>query len=128
MSETPLRVLVVDDASSMRKIISRMVSGIGMEPVQAEGGQAALDCLRGGEHIDLILLDWNMPEMDGLEVLKAIRAEDSTKGIPVMMVTTESERASVVKAVQAGANDYLAKPFEEKDLVARVRKVLKLDV
>lgn len=104
-----MKVLLVDDSGTMRTIQRRCLNKLGVEDVtEAEDGRHALEFfVRGG--YDIVLSDWNMPNMDGLSLLKEIRQRD--KDIPVIMITTEAERARVVMAIQAGVSDYLVKPF-----------------
>ena len=103
--------LVVDDSSAMRKIISRILANLGFEVVEAENGRAALDVLESGTVPDIALVDWNMPVMDGLELVHEVRANDAWRTVSLMMVTTESEQSQIVRALAAGAHEYLIKPF-----------------
>lgn len=120
-----MRILSVDDSAVMRKIIGEHVSKLGAEFLQAGNGVQAMELLKSeGDGIDLVLLDWNMPEMNGIETLKAIKADDALKKIPVIMVTTEAEKKSVIEAVQAGAASYVVKPFEPEALLDKINKVL----
>ena len=98
---------------------------LGYEVLEAENGNAALKVLEEhGNEVALILLDWNMPGMNGLEVLEAVKADERWQSIPVMMVTTEGERNYIVKAIQAGAVHYLTKPFSQEDMAARIMEAL----
>jgi len=118
-----MKVLLVDDSGVMRKIIARALSSLWIdEVVEAGDGVEALDAFGDGEGFDLVLTDWNMPNMNGLELVQAIRAK-GTK-IPIMMITTETEKTQVVKAIQAGVNDYLVKPFDQDMLQMKLRRVL----
>lgn len=120
-----MKILSVDDSFVIRRIITDAVSVIGFDVVGAANGQEALDVLeREHTDINLILLDWNMPVMDGYTTLCNIRADERFSGIPVMMVTTEAERENVVRAIQAGANNYLCKPFSPQDLTTKVMESL----
>lgn len=117
------KFLVVDDMSTMRKIIRTILNQLGYTNVEeAENGKEALSKLRSGS-FDFVLLDWNMPEMDGLETLKQIRADDKLKGIPVIMVTAEAKKENVLAAIQAGANNYVVKPFTPETLKEKIEKV-----
>lgn len=117
------RFLVVDDMSTMRKIIRTILNQLGYTNVdEAENGKEALAKLRGGNY-DFVLLDWNMPEMDGFETLKQIRSDDRIKHIPVIMVTAEAKKENVLAAVQAGANNYIVKPFTPETLKEKIEKV-----
>ena len=116
-----MKLLVVDDSSAIRKIIKAAADVLHMKTVEAEDGVEALEKL--AEHyteIDLVLLDWNMPEMNGYDVLVEIKGNDKYRHIPVMMVTTEGQQSSIVAAVRAGAANYLTKPFTVEDLAARI--------
>lgn len=118
-------ILTVDDSTVMRRIISSSIEAMGYNPVQAKHGRDALEQLDArSEEIALILLDWNMPEMNGLDTLKALKSDPKTAEIPVMMVTTERERENVVTAIQQGARHYLTKPFSQQDLVTRMMECL----
>src|SRR5258705_4406674 len=115
-----MRALVVDDSRSMRTIILKQLKELGFEVYEAENGQEALSRLHEVKNIHLVLLDWNMPEMDGLEVLSLIRAEPEYKEVRVMMVTTESEMSRVATALEAGAGEYLMKPLDRDALLAKL--------
>ena len=115
-----MRALVVDDSRSMRTIILKQLKELGFEVYEAENGQEAMSRLHEVKNIRLVLLDWNMPEMDGLEVLSLIRGEPSYKDVRVMMVTTESEMSRVATALEAGASEYLMKPFDREALLEKL--------
>jgi two-component system, chemotaxis family, chemotaxis protein CheY len=118
-----MKVLIVDDSPIMRSLIKSALTSNGItELTEAEHGKQALETLKTGT-FDLILLDWNMPELDGLQTLKEIKK--SGLATPVMMVTTESEKQRVVEAICAGAKDYLIKPFEPAGLIAKVNGIFK---
>lgn len=106
-----MRALVIDDSAAMRNIIARCLKALGFDVVQAIHGKDAVEKLRSDARFDVILVDWNMPEMNGYEFIKAVRAVEDWRGIPLMMVTTETETTQVVRALAAGANEYLMKPF-----------------
>lgn len=114
-----MKALVVDDSRSMRAIIGKQLRELGFTVEDAGSGQEALARLHAGP-ADLVLLDWNMPEMDGCEVLSLIRSEPKYKNVRVMMVTTESEMSQVAVALEAGANEYLMKPFDRESLVEKL--------
>ncbi len=121
-----MRVLVIDDFATMRKIEKNILGQLGIKNVdEADDGSTALPKLKANQY-DVVLLDWNMPNMTGLELLKAMRAEDSLKSVPVIMVTAEALKDNVVAAAQAGVNDYVVKPFNAATLEEKLRKVLKL--
>ena len=115
-----MRALVVDDSRSMRTIILKQLKELGFEVYEAENGQQAMSRLHEVKNIHLVLLDWNMPEMDGLEVLSLIRGEPAYKEVRVMMVTTESEMSRVATALEAGASEYLMKPFDREALLEKL--------
>ena len=120
MRKTMTRVLVADDSSTMRKIILRSLQAVGVtEVAEASDGAEAVALFAPGK-FDMVLTDWNMPGMTGLEVLKSIRAQD--KEIPVIMVTTEAEKSRVLEAIQAGVTDYLVKPFTPDTLREKLEK------
>ncbi|HWQ10077.1 MAG TPA: response regulator [Holophaga sp.] len=119
------QVLSVDDSGVMRRIIGRTVEVLGYGFLEAGNGLEALDVIaRNHENLALIILDVNMPEMDGFEVLTRIKASPAYKSIPVMMLTTESERAKIILAIQAGAVNYICKPFQQEDLMVKIAESL----
>jgi two-component system chemotaxis response regulator CheY len=110
-----MKAMVVDDSKTTRRILSRILRSVGFEEVHEAGdGVAALEVLRSVERPDLALIDWNMPEMNGYELVKIIRMRRDFDELPLMMVTTESEAERVVAALEAGANEYVMKPFTEE--------------
>ncbi|HBA84066.1 MAG TPA: response regulator [Verrucomicrobia bacterium] len=120
-----MKILTVDDSSTMRRIIAGAASVMGIETLGASRGHEALQILeKEGGAIALILLDVNMPEMSGIELLKILKADPRWSKIPVMMVTSESERTSVIEAIQAGASSYLAKPFVPEDLIKKIMQTV----
>lgn len=115
------KILSVDDSAIVRIMIKKGVEAMGNECLEASDGQEALEVLgREYKEVSLILLDWNMPGMNGMEFLNIIKADTRYKGIPVMMVTTESEKASIVKAIQSGVSNYMLKPFTEEDMRKKI--------
>ncbi|HOX06982.1 MAG TPA: response regulator [Planctomycetota bacterium] len=120
-----MRFLVVDDSGTMRRIIAKALKDIGADTVvEAGDGMEALLKLQSAGKIDVILTDWNMPKMNGLEFLKSVKGNAAFKDIPVIMVTTEAEKASVLEAIKAGARNYVAKPFTPDVLKAKVEQTL----
>ena len=105
-------ILLVDDSRAVRLAGKRMVSAIGLEALEAEDGAQALDMVRQHD-VDVVLLDWNMPVMNGLEFLKALRASTDLDQPMVIMCTTENDMSRIVEAMQSGANEYIMKPFTE---------------
>lgn len=114
-----MRALIVDDSRFVRGFLRGMLEEKGMECVEAADGQAALDILHQSDAFDLALVDWNMPVMNGLEMLTTLRAE-GYNGIKILMVTTEAENDFIVRALDAGANEYLMKPFDEEALADKL--------
>jgi len=118
-----MRILVVDDSTTMRRIIANSLKAVGYEDiVEAGDGQQALETLAG---VDMLLTDWNMPNMDGLTLVKAVRANPATASLPIIMVTSEGARDEVMEALAAGVNDYIVKPFTKDILAEKVRGMLK---
>ncbi len=119
------KVLSVDDSGVMRRIIGRTVDVLGYGFLEAANGLEALEVIaKNYEDIALIILDVNMPEMDGFEVLRRVKADPKYKTIPVMMLTTESERTRIIEAIQAGAVNYICKPFQQEDLTVKIAESL----
>ncbi len=118
----PRRALVVDDSRTMRMVLCRTLARLGFDPVQAEHGQAALDLLDDpSAPVPLLaLVDWNMPVLDGLSFVQAVRSDPRRRHITLMMVTTESEHSQIVRALAAGAHEYLIKPFTTEALVDKL--------
>ena len=106
-----MKALVIDDSRTMRRIVAGILEGLGFDVVQAAHGQEALDLLEGGLQVDLACIDWNMPVMDGLSFVSAVRQNPQWRDVTLMMVTTESEHGQIVRALAAGAHEYLIKPF-----------------
>ena len=106
-----MRAMVVDDSRAMRTIIGRMLKEAGFEVLEAGNGKDALGVLQAQGAVELMLVDWNMPEMNGFELVQAVRAQPQYAAVPMMMVTTEAEVHRIASALEAGANEYLMKPF-----------------
>ncbi len=120
-----MKILTVDDSKLIRKVVTGTVEALGYEVLAAGHGREALELLeKHFDEVGLVLLDWNMPVMDGLECLKAIRADDRFRSIPVMMLTTESEGARIATAIRAGASHYLTKPFSPEALATHILECL----
>ena len=118
---TRVRAMVIDDSRAMRLILSRIVSQLGFEVTEAGNGREALDKLAAvAEAPSLALIDWNMPEMNGLEFVTAVRADPRYRGMTLMMVTTESEQGQIVRALAAGAHEYVIKPFTPDAIVEKL--------
>ena len=118
-------ILVVDDQLQNNELLEAYLVPQGYEIVRAASGEEALEKL-GHNKIDLILLDIMMPKMSGLEVLERVRADEKTKAIPVVMVTALKETEDKVKALEAGCDDFISKPFDKVELLARVKSILKI--
>lgn len=106
-----MRALVVDDSAVIRTVLTRILTALGFEVIQAVNGKDALAKLQDVERPDIALVDWNMPEMNGYDFIRSVRADQRWRDMPLMMVTTETEMEQVVRALAAGANEYLMKPF-----------------
>jgi two-component system chemotaxis response regulator CheY len=120
-----MKLLVVDDSMMIRKIVKAVADALKLEAVEALDGVEALRKLEENHgEINLILLDWNMPEKNGYDVLVEIKGDERYSGIPVMMVTTEGQKSSIVAAVKAGADNYLTKPFTIEELQAKIMECL----
>ena len=121
---SPIKYLVVDDFSTMRRIVKNLLQELGYQNVQeADDGKTAWPMLQSGG-FDFVITDWNMPLMPGLDLLKAIRADEKLKGLPVLMVTAEAKREQIVEAVQAGVSGYVVKPFTAETLKQKLDKIL----
>jgi len=112
--------LVVDDSRAMRAILTRLLTGLGFDVAQAGHGEEALGVLDAGTKPDVILVDWNMPVMDGLTFIKAVRTRQDMRDVSLMMVTTESEQAQIVRALAAGAHEYVIKPFTDEVIAEKL--------
>lgn len=120
-----MKIMTVDDSAIVRKIIQSAVGVLDYDVLEAVDGEEALAILEDEyEDIALILLDWNMPGMDGFEMLKVIKRDSRFKSIPVMMVTSETGSDNIIKAIQAGAAHYLIKPFTIEELMKRILECL----
>jgi two-component system chemotaxis response regulator CheY len=116
-----MKVLVVDDSRAIRRILSSMLTEIGFAVAEASHGREALDHLQTHVDTDLVLVDWNMPEMNGLELVQAVRKDARFASIPLMMVTTETEMTQMVRALEAGAQEYVMKPFTKEVIEEKLR-------
>ncbi|MEN3309556.1 MAG: two-component system, chemotaxis family, chemotaxis protein CheY [Micromonosporaceae bacterium] len=116
-----MRVILVDDSRAMRMILRRIVGQLGFEIMEAEDGQAALEAVTNSENVpDLALIDWNMPRMNGLELVCALRDDPRTRDMTLVMVTTEGEQSQIVRALAAGAHEYVIKPFTSDSMVEKL--------
>jgi len=120
-----MKILIVDDSSVIRKIIKATADVLQMDSIEAQDGIEALEILsKSYKEIKLVLLDWNMPEMSGYDVLVEIKNDIKLKHIPVMMVTTEGQKTNIVAAIKAGAANYLTKPFTGDELETKIIECL----
>ena len=119
-----MKILVVDDFATMRRILKNNLRQLGFSDIlEAEDGQLALEELKKNK-VDLIISDWNLPNMNGLELLKAVRGVESLKQIPFVMVTAEGQKDNVMEAAKAGVSYYIVKPFTPETLEEKLKKVL----
>jgi two-component system, chemotaxis family, chemotaxis protein CheY len=120
-----MKVLVVDDFATMRRIVKNVLKQIGFTNItEMENGREAIKELKANPY-DLVLCDWNMPEMTGIEVLNEVRAEPSLKDLPFVMVTAEAQKDNIIEAVKAGVTSYVVKPFTAETIDEKLRKVFK---
>jgi two-component system, chemotaxis family, chemotaxis protein CheY len=124
MIDTEINVLVVDDFATMRRIVKNSLKQIGFRSIlEADDGTTALEVLKK-QQIDLIISDWNMPKMTGLELLKSVRKDEATKNIPFLMVTAEAQKDNVIQALKAGVSNYIVKPFTQDAIKTRLFQIL----
>lgn len=120
---TKLRILVVDDFATMRRIIRNLLQDLGFSNIaEADDGNTAWPMLQNGSY-DLLITDWNMPGMPGIELLKAVRADARLAKLPVLMLTAEAKREQIIEAAQAGVNGYVIKPFTAATLKEKLDKI-----
>jgi two-component system, chemotaxis family, chemotaxis protein CheY len=125
MSTAELKFLIVDDFATMRRIVRNLLKELGHQNAdEAEDGEAALRKLKGGG-FDFVVSDVNMPNMNGFDLLRKIRADEALKGLPVLMVTAEAKKEDIITAAQAGASGYIVKPFTKATLEEKLGKILK---
>ncbi|MBL4911018.1 MAG: chemotaxis response regulator CheY [Alteromonadaceae bacterium] len=118
-----MKVLVVDDFSTMRRIVKNLLRDLGFTNIsEADDGSTALPMLQGGD-FDFVVTDWNMPGMQGIDLLKAIRADESLAHLPVLLITAEAKKEQIVMAAQAGVNGYIVKPFTAATLKTKLDKI-----
>lgn len=120
-----MKVLVVDDFATMRKVVRNMLRQLGVDNVtEAENGDEGYRMAKAGDY-GLIVSDWNMPIMTGLEFLKAVRADEQTKATPFLMVTAEALKENIIQAIQAGASNYIVKPFTPQVFEEKLNAIFK---
>jgi len=118
-----MKILIVDDFSTMRRIIKNLLRDLGFNNTsEADDGNTALPALQSGD-FDFLITDWNMPGMQGIDLLKAVRADAKLASLPVLMVTAESKREQIVEAAEAGVNGYVVKPFTAATLKEKIEKI-----
>ncbi|WP_034414559.1 chemotaxis response regulator CheY [Candidatus Photodesmus blepharus] len=118
-----MKILIVDDFSTMRRIVKNLLRDLGFNNTQeADDGLTALPMLKRGG-VEFIVTDWNMPGMQGIDLLKSIRADNELKHLPVLMITAEAKREQIIEAAQAGVNGYIVKPFTAATLKAKLEKI-----
>lgn len=120
-----MKVLIVDDMSTMRRIVKNILKQLGFSNMEeAENGQEGLQKLRADTY-GFVVSDWNMPVMTGIDMLRAIRADEKLKHIPVLMVTAEAQKENLVEAIQAGVSNYIVKPFTAETMQEKLNKIFK---
>lgn len=120
-----LRVLIVDDFAPMRELVGRSLASLGISSISmAAGAVDAVQQMKHGEHFDLIIADWNMPNMTGLELLQYIRSEQKLKDTPFLMITAEATKQNLIDAVKAGVSQYIVKPFTPAALEEKIEAIL----
>lgn len=118
-----MKILIVDDFSTMRRIVKNLLRDLGFNnTVEADDGITALPMLKRGD-FDFVVTDWNMPGMQGIDLLRHIRADEQLKHLPVLMITAEAKREQIIEAAQAGVNGYIIKPFNAATLKEKITKV-----
>ena len=115
-----MRALVIDDSAVTRGIIKQILNPMGFEVFEAGDGHEGLDRVRELDGLDLILLDWNMPRMDGIQFLRMLRTQTALASLPVMMVSSNNEAENIAASLDAGANEYIMKPFTEEVMRAKL--------
>lgn len=116
-----MRAIVIDDSRAIRSILTEILASLDFEVITAQNGQDALEVLAQEDPVDLALVDWNMPEMNGYEFLCEFRSQPDSNKVKVMMVTTETEVEQVLKAMDAGADEYVMKPFDRESIEAKLK-------
>jgi two-component system chemotaxis response regulator CheY len=123
MPDTDMKILIVDDFATMRRIVKNILVQLGYKQIiEADDGTTAVDVLKQ-EKVDLIISDWNMPKMTGLDLLKHVRADDDMKDTPFIMVTAEAQQDNIIMAVKAKVSQYIVKPFTAETLGEKIDKI-----
>ena len=124
-ADPSMKILIVDDMVTMRRIVKNVLKQLGFSNIdEAENGQDGLQKLKAGKY-DFVVSDWNMPVMTGIDMLRAIRADEQLKALPVLMVTAEAQQKNLVEAVQAGVSNYIVKPFTAETMQEKLAKIFK---
>ena len=124
-ADLSMKILIVDDMVTMRRIVKNVLKQLGFSNIdEAENGQDGLQKLKSSKY-DFVVSDWNMPVMTGIDMLRAIRADEKLKAIPVLMVTAEAQQSNLVEAVQAGVSNYIVKPFTAETMQEKLAKIFK---
>ena len=124
-ADPSMKILIVDDMVTMRRIVKNVLKQLGFSNIdEAENGQDGLQKLKSSKY-DFVVSDWNMPVMTGIDMLRAIRADEQLKTIPVLMVTAEAQQKNLVEAVQAGVSNYIGKPFTAETMQEKLAKIFK---
>ncbi|WP_457681717.1 chemotaxis response regulator CheY [Thermovibrio sp.] len=125
MPSEDIKILVVDDMAAMRKILKTLLAQLGYKSVdEAEDGKQALEILKQNpDKYGLVITDWNMPNMTGIELVQAIRSDEKLKHLPILMVTAEAKKENVLMAIKAGVNNYIVKPFTAETLKEKIEKI-----
>lgn len=124
-----MKILCVDDSSATRQFIKRAVDVLGFEFLEAADGKEGLEILNAESgRVDLVLLDWNMPVLDGMEMLKTLKASSRLKNIPVTFISTEQEQQKISDALRQGAKNFLIKPFSQEELIGKIMESLEIKV
>jgi two-component system chemotaxis response regulator CheY len=116
-----VRALIIDDSRALRAIVAKLVKGLGFEVLEAGNGREGLEQLKSNGAVDLSLVDWNMPDINGIEFIRAVRAQDQYNAMKVMVITTQTEIDHITKALESGANEYLMKPFTRDALLVKLQ-------
>ncbi|TCK04563.1 response regulator [Phorcysia thermohydrogeniphila] len=125
MPNSDINILIVDDMAAMRKILKTLLAQLGYKNVdEAEDGKQALEILRRNpDKYQLVITDWNMPNMTGIELVQEIRKDEKLKHLPILMVTAEAKKENVLMAIKAGVNNYIVKPFTAETLKDKIEKI-----
>jgi two-component system chemotaxis response regulator CheY len=120
-----MKIMVVDDMSTMRRIVKNVLKQLGFSNIEeAENGKDAFEKIKQGG-FGFVVSDWNMPVMTGIELLRAIRADEALKTLPVLLVTAEAQKENIIEAVQAGVSNYIVKPFTAEQIQEKINKIFK---